>query len=284
MEENQQKIQALKDYFEKKSSVILAFLFGSRSKNLERQISDWDIAVYFKPKEYLEIEIQRDYPKEHKIWEDMEKILQAEVDFAVLNRVAPSLIYSVLTSGIPLTIKDRGLYLDLLCKTSYEAIDFWKFVGEFWEISQKAKSFLPEERARLRQYLRFLENEFSEIEQIKKITWEEYSQDSFKRKIIERWIENLVMVVLDIAKIVLASEKKNIPQTYRETLKVFTALYVNPRIADRFSQFAELRNIIVHEYLDIRWKRISNFIKEAGKLYPRFMKKVKEIVNAEEIN
>ncbi|MEW6609271.1 MAG: hypothetical protein AB1414_17815, partial [bacterium] len=59
------------------------------------------------------------------------------------------LIYSVLTSGIPLIIKDRELYLDLLCKTSYEAIDFWQFVDEFWQISQKSKSLLPEEKARL---------------------------------------------------------------------------------------------------------------------------------------
>ncbi|MEW6609270.1 MAG: HepT-like ribonuclease domain-containing protein [bacterium] len=125
--------------------------------------------------------------------------------------------------------------------------------------------------------LKFLENEFSEIDQIKKITWVEYAQDSFKRKIIERWIENLVMVVLDIAKIVLASEKKNIPQSYRETLKIFTTLYVDSRIAEKFSHFAELRNIIVHEYLDIRWKRIENFIKEGSKLYPLFIEKVKKI-------
>ncbi|MEW6609554.1 MAG: nucleotidyltransferase domain-containing protein [bacterium] len=65
MEEKEVKIQTLTNYFEKVPSVILAFLFGSRSKNLERQISEWDIAVYFKPKEYLEIETQRDYPKEH---------------------------------------------------------------------------------------------------------------------------------------------------------------------------------------------------------------------------
>jgi predicted nucleotidyltransferase len=43
-----QKIKALKKYFEKKPEVILAFLFGSQSKNLAGKISDYDIAVLLK--------------------------------------------------------------------------------------------------------------------------------------------------------------------------------------------------------------------------------------------
>lgn len=57
----------LTQYFEKESSVALAFLFGSRAKGREGEISDWDIAVYFKSNEYLEIETEREYPGENKI-------------------------------------------------------------------------------------------------------------------------------------------------------------------------------------------------------------------------
>lgn len=272
------KIEALIQYFQKESSVILAFLFGSRAKGSEAGISDWDIAVYFKPREYLEIETEADYPGENKIWSDLIDFLETDsVDFVVLNRARASLIYNVLRTGTPLIIRDRRLYLDLLCKVSYEAVEWWDFVSDFWKISEKAKSLPPEERARILEYLRFLENEFSEIGRIQEFSLQDYIQDSFKRKVIERWVENLVMSALDIAKVILASGKREIPQTYKDTLKIFGTLYVDPSFAEKFSEFASLRNILVHEYLDIKWRRIRNFIDQAERLYPVFIKKVKEM-------
>lgn len=95
---------------------------------------------------------------------------------------------------------------------------------------------------------------------------------------IERWVENLVMSSLDIVKIILASAKRTIPQSYKETLKIFAGLYMNfeESLAERFATFAELRNIIVQEYLDIKWKKIKKFIEEAEKFYPQFIKRVKK--------
>jgi len=279
METTAKKIEGITEYFQKESSVVLGFLFGSRAKGRGREISDWDIAVYFKPEEYLETETEREYPGEHKIWSDLVDILETdEVDFMVLNRARAPLVYNVLRIGTPLVIKDRRLYLELLCKVSYEAVEWWGFVSDFWRISQKARSLPPEERARVLEYLRFLENDLSEMEQIKEFSWQDYIQDSFKRKVIERWVENLVMSALDITKVILASEKREIPQTYKDTLKIFGALYVDPSFGEKFSAFASLRNILVHEYLDIKWRRIKNFMDQAEKLYPIFIRKLKEIV------
>ncbi|MDI6735819.1 MAG: DUF86 domain-containing protein [bacterium] len=272
-------ISMLKEYFKKDDFVLLAFLFGSRAKKIQRKISDWDIGVYFKPYEYLELETERDYPDENKIWPALVDILHTDdVDFVVLNRAAPSLVYNVLRVGIPLIVRDKGLYLDLLCKTSYEAMDWWNFVNEFWEIGEKSQSLSPEGKARLTKHLIFLQKEFEEIKEIKKFNWEDYQKDSFKRKIIERWIENLVVSVLDIAKIILASEKELIPESYKETLRNFGFKYFNEEFANKFSEFAKFRNIVVHEYLDMRWKQIKDFIKEAEILYPLFIQKIKDIL------
>ncbi len=181
------KLETLNQYFEKEPSVLLSFLFGSRAKEIPGELSDWDIAVYFRLKEYLEIETEIDYPGENKIWSDLIDLLEIDnVDFVVLNRARASLVYNVLRVGKPLTIRDRKLYLDLLCKVSYEAVDWWDFAYDFWKTSEKSKSLLPEERTRVLEYLRFLENEHGEIDRIKEFNWQDYNQDSFKRKIIER--------------------------------------------------------------------------------------------------
>jgi len=41
------KIQHLKEILSNQSSVIIAYLFGSRVKGYANEKSDWDIAVYF---------------------------------------------------------------------------------------------------------------------------------------------------------------------------------------------------------------------------------------------
>lgn len=273
------KIEALRRYFQKRNNVLLAFLFGSRVKRQEGQISDWDIAVYFTPKEYLETETEIEYPEELKIWSDLVDILGTDdVDFLVLNRARPVLVYNVLRSGNPLIIKDRKLYLDLLCKTSYDAMDWWDFVDDFWRIREKSKSLLPEDKTRIEERLVFLEEQFEDIERFKDLTWALYRDDRNERRNVERWVENLVMSALDIAKIILAANGEEIPQSYKETLKVFVAKYIDFSIAEKFSEFALLRNILVHEYLDIKWKRIRNFIEETEILYPVFIKKIKQIL------
>lgn len=275
----QKEIKKLKEYFKKRDDVVMAFIFGSRTKDLVRRVSDWDIGVYFKPKEYLELEKEKDYPNEHKIWSDLVDILETdEVDLVVLNRAKPSLVYNILREGLPLIIKNKKLYLDLLCKVSYEAMDWWQFVAEFYRIKETAKSISPEARTRLQERLSFLEFQFEDIKHFKKLSWEVYRNERNEQRNVERWIENLVVVSLDIAKIILASEKREIPQSYKDTLKVFVAIYINSSLADRFSAFTEFRNIIVHEYLDIKWKKIANFIKEAERLYPKFIERVKKII------
>ena len=41
------------------------------------------------------------------------------------------------------------------------------------------------------------------------------------------------------------------------------------------SDWVRFRNIIAHEYLDIRWASIKKFIEEAEPLYKNFLKDVK---------
>jgi predicted nucleotidyltransferase len=40
----------LKEYFEKREDILMAFLFGSYAKAISHRESDVDIAVYFRPR------------------------------------------------------------------------------------------------------------------------------------------------------------------------------------------------------------------------------------------
>jgi predicted nucleotidyltransferase/uncharacterized protein YutE (UPF0331/DUF86 family) len=282
MVEREVKIKKLKEYFEKRDDVVMAYLFGSQAEGRAHKNSDWDIAVYIKPIVYGELEVKREFPQQSRIWEDVERLTETSADLLVLNRARPSLVFSILNSAMPLTVKDRALYLRLLVKTHYEAVDFWNFVYDFWKIRERSRSLSAEDRATLIEHLVFFENEWKDLGEFKKMEWNTYTseQDRSARRNIERWVENLVMVALDIAKIILASEGRDVPQTYKETLRAMGGLYLDASAADEFASFADLRNLLAHEYLDYRWEHIRTFILNAEKIYPRIMESVKEQIKS----
>ncbi len=275
-----EKVKLLKEYFEKEPAVILAFLFGSRAKGYFRdKISDWDVAVYFEPKtKRIEIEEDIVYPQRDEIWGAVEKILQDEVDLVVLNRVPADLVFSILNSGLPLCIKTPAFFLELLLRASSQTEDFGEFMLDFWKIKQRAKSIGEEERRNLIKRIDFGEDSLNLYDYYQKITKKEYQEDVHKRGDLERWIENLVNVCLDISKIILSSEKTPLPYTYREVLEKFGLRYFDEDFAKGFCRFAKLRNILAHEYLDIRWQDINDFVKNAKPYLEKFLKKVKEFL------
>jgi uncharacterized protein YutE (UPF0331/DUF86 family)/predicted nucleotidyltransferase len=272
--EKEEKIEKLKEYFEKRDDVVLAYIFGSQAKGTERRISDWDLGVYFHPKgRELELEEGFDYPQVTEIWREIERIVKSDVDLVVLNNAYTPLVYTTLNTGIPIVQKDMWLYRRLLTKTFYEALDFWQFAQEFWDIRQRSASLSAEDRIDLERHIIFLKNELSDLDANRTVSQHEYTENRATKRNIERWVENIIMASLDIAKIILSSEKKDMPSSYRETLHSFGMLYFDEKFADNLSGFANLRNIIAHEYLDIRWQRIQNFLKQVDNVYPALLEK-----------
>lgn len=134
-----------------------------------------------------------------------------------------------------------------------------------------------EAKVRLIKHITFLENELLDYERFRSLSWEEYDKERDKRRNVERWVENIVNSSIDIAKIILASENRSLPDTYKEVvsnLSLFTGF--ESETMESLAERVKLRNIISHEYLDIRWDSIKRFIQEAEPLYKNFVVMVKE--------
>ncbi|MDI6740859.1 MAG: DUF86 domain-containing protein [Candidatus Edwardsbacteria bacterium] len=132
-------------------------------------------------------------------------------------------------------------------------------------------------KGRLVKHLAFLEDELRDSIPLRAITWEEYRQDRGKRRNVERWIENLINSAVDIAKIVLAAENIPLPETYREMMaSVALAPGFDKGNIERLAEWVRLRNVIAHEYLDIRWASIRRFLDSAPQEYDRFAEAAKE--------
>jgi uncharacterized protein YutE (UPF0331/DUF86 family) len=80
---------------------------------------------------------------------------------------------------------------------------------------------------------------------------------------------------IDIGKIILATEKKAIPETYREVLFNLGSLsWFSESFGKELSHWAKLRNILAYEYLDIRWTNIKEFIDKAESTFNELVHKV----------
>ena len=273
-------INNLKDYFKKHEDVVMAFIFGSRARAKEnvRPGSDWDIAVYFTPqKGYLEWEEQdREYLIEDRVWSDCVEILKTDdVDLIVLNRIAASIAATAIR-GIPLVIKNYDLWLKFMLIITQEAEDYREFVDDYYAISQRSASLTPQDRESLKKTISFLEEQMSIYSYFSDLSERDYTNDIHKRNDVERWIENIVNSSLDLSKIILASQKKIIPDTYSDSIKQAIWFLELPQdFVERFQRWVKLRNILAHEYLDIKWKRISDFIQNSQEYFQALMEAAK---------
>ncbi len=277
-------LSSLRQYFNGKPDISAVFLFGSQAKNYAGKISDWDIAVYFKPQgnagEVEWEETDKAYPGENKTWDDLVDILKTDnVDLVILNRAPSNIAASAITEGIPVVIKDRKIFLDFMLLTMRQAEDYANFVDTYYEISRRSSSLGPRDKEKLIKIADFLRQEVASLEYFSKFDFNDY-QDAHKRRDIERWVENMINSAIDIGEIILASEKKKIPDYYKD---VFIQLGLLPGFksmdVEKFTGWVKLRNILAHEYLDVKWQKISAFAKESRVNFDTFLELTEKFIS-----
>lgn len=286
MDERTKKIDALKKYFEDRDDVVMAFLFGSQTEDRAHAGSDWDIAVYFKPEtELVEWEAEnREYPEEDRVWGACIDMLKTDnVDVVVLNR-APASIADTAIRGMPLAVKDHGLWLEFMLRVTSVAVDFRHTAREFAEVYWRSSSLTEKDAYALERRLIFVDGELRALPDFKDLDWTLYQQDAHTRREIERLIENIMNALIDCAKIMLASAKRPVPQSYREMVgNACALLHFSEADGTRLASWVVLRNILAHEYLDLRWKDISGFLKDGEVAVRKFITEARSFLEERKV-
>ncbi len=132
-------------------------------------------------------------------------------------------------------------------------------------------------KQRLLKYINFLEIELQDYTKFKHLTKEDYFTDRDRRRSVERWVENIINSSIDISKVILTFEGIALPDSYKDIVALLSAVNELKMVdAETLSRWVKFRNIVAHEYLDIRWSSIKRFISETGPLYEGFLDEVKE--------
>jgi uncharacterized protein YutE (UPF0331/DUF86 family) len=106
----------------------------------------------------------------------------------------------------------------------------------------------------------FVETELKDLDDYKNLDFENYSQNRKTRRDVERLVENIANASIDIGKIILAGEDVELPETYKDIfIKLSEIRMIDKKLSEGLSDLVRLRNILAHQYLDIKWEMIKNF-------------------------
>ena len=136
----------------------------------------------------------------------------------------------------------------------------------------------------IRRKLSRLNMYLQKLEPISKKTLKEYLNDDYLRFSTERLIQLIVECATDINNHVIVESGKHPPEDYRSSfIKAAEAGLMTRKLAEQIQGSAGMRNVLVHEYLDIDDKLVFAAINLTLKYYREYLKQVNSfIVKGEE--
>lgn len=128
-------IEKIKDYCLRRGDITMAFLMGSIAREVAREESDIDIAVYFKS-DGIEMEGAGNLleAQEDEVHSELTRLLNREIDLIVLNRAFAYICDEAVRKGIPIIIKEYGVYIDYLLRVTDEAEFYRSNIEDIYEM------------------------------------------------------------------------------------------------------------------------------------------------------
>ena len=120
----------------------------------------------------------------------------------------------------------------------------------------------------LRQYVAVLED-------LKNISYEDLKSDAVKRGAVERYLQLAIEACIDIAELIISDQRLVSPTTYKEAIYVLgKEKILDEEFAKKFSEAAGFRNILIHDYVKIDYKRLHSYLQNNLSDFHRFIKEI----------
>ncbi|MFN3762362.1 MAG: type VII toxin-antitoxin system HepT family RNase toxin [Anaerolineae bacterium] len=121
------------------------------------------------------------------------------------------------------------------------------------------------------------------LRQLRSLTFEEFVQDPILVSAVERNFQVAVQAALDIASIILADQSVIVPREYKDLFPALAEMGVLPGdFARRLVGMAKFRNVLVHLYLEIDYRRVYRYLQERLEDFEQFARYVSEWMERKE--
>jgi uncharacterized protein YutE (UPF0331/DUF86 family) len=100
---------------------------------------------------------------------------------------------------------------------------------------------------------------------------EDFIKDPFMIGNVERYLQLAIQVVLDICNHIVADDRLGLVEEYRDAVRLLGQDgYLDPDLTERLISMAGLRNILVHDYLDIDRGRLHTLLQNCLEDFEQF--------------
>lgn len=124
----------------------------------------------------------------------------------------------------------------------------------------------------LRQYVAVLED-------FRNISLKELENDLVKRGAIERYLQLAIEVCIDIAELIISDQRLTPPSTYKEAITVLgKEKILNDSFAKSFSKAVGFRNILIHDYVKIDYRKLHSYLQNNLSDFHKFIKEILEFL------
>lgn len=97
-----------------------------------------------------------------------------------------------------------------------------------------------------------LEEYLGQISEFSSVSAEDYSGDWKTRRIVERTLQIMIELCIDIAGHIISDRRLRVPVSYADTFKSLAeAGLITPQISDIMERMAKFRNVVVHQYENV---------------------------------
>ena len=97
-----------------------------------------------------------------------------------------------------------------------------------------------------------LEEYLGQIREFSSVSAEAYSGDWKTRRIVERTLQIIIELCIDIAGHIISDRRLRVPVSYADTFKSLAeAGLISPQLSDIMEKMAKFRNIVVHQYENV---------------------------------
>jgi uncharacterized protein YutE (UPF0331/DUF86 family) len=97
-----------------------------------------------------------------------------------------------------------------------------------------------------------LEEYLGQIREYSSVSAEEYIGDWKTRRIVERTLQIMIELCIDIAGHIISDRKLRVPVSYADTFKSLAeGGLITPQLSDVMGKMAKFRNVVVHQYENV---------------------------------
>jgi uncharacterized protein YutE (UPF0331/DUF86 family)/predicted nucleotidyltransferase len=250
----EQRLQALAGAWSHDRRLAAVYLFGSRARGDARADSDVDLAVI------LDEHHPGDLTVRLELAADAARRLATDaVDVVVLEEAPPVRAHRVLRDGKLLVDSRPSRRVQVVeeCLRRYLDTAPLRSTLDRALAARVREGALPVDAQVVRRRLRRLERCLRVLRTLRRLGRDAFVRDEALQDRLERNVELAAQACIDIALHLVAAIGTAAPDTYASAiLELGKSGVVSDALAQRLAQVARLRNILVHDYLDVDHGRL----------------------------